>query len=287
MSDPQPRTPWGAALAFLAATAAGVGFAVCYALGLGTESLGATLGAAFAALAVGLALWSSAFDRQEPEYVEQRAVGPTPEPEYDAFRTALTEQPVPRSGVLWASLGLAVATLGGAALFPLRSLLPRASAGPEQLLEHTAQSAGTRLVTEEGRPVRPDDLDVGGVVTVFPEGLDPHHHVDTTTLLIRVDPADLELPEDRRAWVVDGVVAYSKLCTHAGCPVGLYADEYHQLTCPCHFSIFDVLRGATPVEGPASRPLPQLPLSSDADGYLVATGDFSAPVGPGWWGYDA
>ena len=287
MSDERPRTPWGAVLAFLVAAAAGVGFAVCYVLDLGTQSLGATMGGAFAALALGLALWSRTLDRQEPEYVEQRAVGPTPDPEYHAFKEALTTQPIPRSGLLWGSLGLAFATIGGAALFPLRSLLPRATAGPETLLQHTAQSAGTRLVTEEGRPVRPDDLDVGGIVTVFPEGLDPRRHVDTTTVLIRVDPAALELPPGREGWVVGGIVAYSKLCTHAGCPVGLYADEYHQLTCPCHFSIFDVLRGATPVEGPASRPLPQLPISTDADGYVIAEGDFSAPVGPGWWGYDA
>ncbi len=284
---PEPRTPWGAVVAFLVATLAAAGFAVCYALDLGTESLGATLGVAFAALAVGLALWSGAIARQEPEYVEQRAVGPVPDKEYDAFKEALTTEPIPRVRFLWGSLGLAGTALGTAALFPLRSLLPRGTPGPNQLLERTGQKRGVRLVTAEGKAVRSDDLDVGSVLTVFPEGLDPRHNVDTTTVLVRVDPADLDLPEGRDAWVVDGVVAYSKLCTHAGCPVGLYADEYHQLTCPCHFSIFDVLRGAEPVEGPASRPLPQLPLGADPDGYLIALGDFTAPVGPGWWGYDA
>ena len=101
-------------------------------------------------------------------------------------------------------------------------------------------------------------------------------------MLLRVDPAVLDLPAGRAGWVVDGVVAYSKLCTHAGCPVGLYVDTPRQLMCPCHHSIFDVTTGAKPVEGPAPHPLPQLPLATDAGGYLVADGDFSAPVGPGW-----
>lgn len=287
MSGEQQRTPWGTVVAFLVATAAGVGFAICYALDLGTESLGATLGAACAALAVGLALWSGSISSQEPDYVEQRAVGPVPREEYAAFREALTTQPVPRAGFLWGTFGLAIATIGGALLFPLRSLLPRGEPGPDTLLERTGQSAGTRLVTEEGKPVHVDDLDEGGVLTVFPEGLDPRQHVDTTTLLIRVDPDDLDLPPGREDWVIGGLVAYSKICTHAGCPVGLYADDYQQLTCPCHFSIFDVLRGAIPVEGPASHALPQLPITTDTDGFVVANGGFSSPVGPGWWGYDA
>jgi ubiquinol-cytochrome c reductase iron-sulfur subunit len=86
---------------------------------------------------------------------------------------------------------------------------------------------------------------------------------------------------------VDGVVAYSKLCTHAGCPVGLYADKPAQLLCPCHHSVFNVLDGARPMQGPASHPLPQLPLALDSDGFLVAAGGFSGPVGAAWWGYQA
>ena len=287
MSSAPERTPWAAVIAFLAAAACGAGFAVCYSLHLGTEALGLTLGGACAALAVGLAVWSKAIDAAEPDYVEERAVGPTPPEEYDGFREALTTQPVRRAGLLWGALGIALGTTGIAALFPLRSMLPRADGSPDRIFEHTGQSKGTRLVDENGKPVKPDDLDEGSTVTVFPEGLDPRQHVDTTTVLVKVNPDDLQLPEDRQSWAISGVVAYSKLCTHAGCPVGLYADSYQQLMCPCHFSIFDVLKGAEPVEGPAARPLPQLPLGLDADGYLVAEGDFSAPVGPAWWGYDA
>lgn len=281
MSRPE-RAPRSVVAAFLLSALGAAGFAASYVLGLGNEALGGCLGGSFAFLALGLARWSSLIDAGEPDYVEERSVGPTPQGQYDAFRRALTEQPVPRSRVLWGALGTAVTAIGGAALFPLRSLLPSMGTDPDDVLAHTPWRAGDRLVTEEGTPVRPSDLEVGGTVTVFPEGLDPREHVDTTTVLVRVDPADLRLPAGRAGWVVDGVVAYSKLCTHAGCPVGLYTDTSRQLMCPCHHSVFDVTDGAQPVEGPAPHALPQLPLATDGSGYLVARGDFSGPVGPGW-----
>jgi ubiquinol-cytochrome c reductase iron-sulfur subunit len=139
-----------------------------------------------------------------------------------------------------------------------------------------------RVVREDGEPVRPDDLPVDGVLTVFPEG-----HVDAgdgPTLLIRTRRGrEFRTRDGREGWTVDGIVAYSKLCTHVGCPVGLYQSEEGLLLCPCHQSTFDVYDGARPVFGPAARSLPQLPLDVDDDGYLVATGDFSDPVGPGFW----
>lgn len=281
MTSPAPA-PRSVVLFFLLSALAAVGFAVSYVLDLPNAALGACIGGAFALLALGLARWSSLIAAAEPQYVEERAVGPSPPQEYDAFRQALTEQPVPRAWVLWGALGTAVAAIGGAALFPLRSLMPAMGTDPDDVLSRTPWKAGVRLVTEDGRPIRGEDLEQGGIVTAFPEGLDPREHVDTTTVLIRLDPAVLDLPDDRADWVVDGVVAYSKLCTHAGCPVGLYVDEPRQLMCPCHHSIFDAASGAKPVEGPAPHPLPQLPLGTDASGYLVAEGDFSAPVGPGW-----
>jgi len=269
-------------VSFLLSAFGAAGFAASYVLGLGNAALGGCLGAAFAFLALGLARWSNLIDAAEPEYVEERDVGPTAQDQYDAFRRALTEQPVPRSRVLWGALATATAAIGGAALFPLRSLLPSMGTDPDDVLSRTPWRAGAHLVTEEGVPVRATDLEIGGTVTVFPEGLDPREHVDTTTVLVRVEPADLDLPAGRADWVVDGVVAYSKICTHAGCPVGLYTDTSHQLMCPCHHSVFDVTDGARPVEGPAPHPLPQLPLGTDASGYLIARGGFSGPVGPSW-----
>jgi ubiquinol-cytochrome c reductase iron-sulfur subunit len=103
-------------------------------------------------------------------------------------------------------------------------------------------------------------------------------------LLIRIRPDQEITPvPGREGWTVEGVVAYSKLCTHVGCPVGLYQPQIAQLLCPCHQSTFDVLDGARPIFGPAARPLPQLPLGLDGRGHLIATGDFSDPVGPGFW----
>jgi ubiquinol-cytochrome c reductase iron-sulfur subunit len=102
-------------------------------------------------------------------------------------------------------------------------------------------------------------------------------------VLIRVEPGQLQLAEAAMAGAPDGLVAYSKICTHAGCPLGLYLAATHELRCPCHQSTFDVLDGAKPVYGPAPRPLPQLPIEIAEDGVLIATGDFPAPVGPSFW----
>lgn len=278
------RTPLVVIVCFALATLCAVLFAVSYGLDLGTPALGGSIGAAFAFLALGLALWAGLNDRAEPEYVEERAVGPTPRAEFEHFTDALMEQPVPRAKVLWSMLGLAFGTIGVATLFPLRSLLPSPGANPDALLSTTAWRRGKRLVDEKGLFVRADDIEVGNVLTAFPENYN-RRMAEAATLVIRVDPGELQLPPARRDWAVDGIVAYSKLCTHAGCPVGLYADRSNQLLCPCHHSIFDVLRGAEPVEGPAPHALPQLPLAVDGEGFLTARGDFSGPVGAAWWRY--
>ena len=167
--------------------------------------------------------------------------------------------------------------MGLAALFPIRSLGPRAG---RALLE-TPWRAGLRLVTDDGTPVRAEDVPLDGLVTVFPEG--HAGSADGQAVLVRVKPGLLHPAPGRESWSPDGLIAYSKVCTHAGCPVGLYQSKDHTLLCPCHQSAFDVLDGAKPVSGPAAVKLPQLPLRLDADGYLRARGDFSAPVGPAFW----
>ncbi len=276
--------PKSVVLCFLMVIVFSGGFAYSYVADLGTQALGGTIGGAFAFLALGLGIWSSKVDENEPDYVEERALGPTPAPQFDAFQKALTTPQVPRAGVLWGMLVVALGSLGGAALFPIRSLFPKNDGNPDAILTHTPWRKGRPLVTEEGARIKPEDLSYDSILNAFPEGLDPSQNVRASLMLLRIEPDLLQLPPGRMSWVVDGVVAYSKLCTHAGCPVGLYADSYHELLCPCHHSIFDALRGAKPIEGPAARPLPQLPLGLDNDGYLVAMGDFSAPPGAGWWG---
>jgi Rieske Fe-S protein len=182
---------------------------------------------------------------------------------------------VTRAGVfsrLWALAGGAIALLG---IVPILALSRKAETSG------TAWTAGARLVTPAGRPLRVDDLDVGGVETVFPEG-----HVGApaaATLLLRLPP-NATPGLARRDWVQSGNIAYSKICTHAGCPVAIYREQSLELYCPCHQSVFDVVDGARPVAGPATRALPQLGLDVDRAGYLIARGDYVEPVGPdSWW----
>jgi ubiquinol-cytochrome c reductase iron-sulfur subunit len=163
--------------------------------------------------------------------------------------------------------------MGLALVFPIRSLGP----SPGTSLLRTAWRTGSRMVREDGQLVKASDLAVEGVLTVFPEG--KTDQADSQTVLIRVDPTQLASQEG----TAEGLIAYSKICTHAGCPVGLYRVATHDLFCPCHQSTFDVLDGAKPIAGPATRPLPQLPIEVDDEGYIVATDDFGEPVGPAFW----
>ncbi|TML14304.1 MAG: Rieske 2Fe-2S domain-containing protein [Actinobacteria bacterium] len=171
---------------------------------------------------------------------------------------------------------------GAALLFPLRSLGPRPGKG----LKSTPYAEGPmRVVTADGLAVKPADLALDGVITVWPEG--HTDAADAPTLLIRTRADQTIKPRTGRDdWTIDGIVAYSKLCTHVGCPVGLYQAKVGLLLCPCHQSTFDVLDGARPVFGPAARSLPQLPLGLNAAGEIIARADFSSPVGPGFWDRD-
>ena len=174
--------------------------------------------------------------------------------------------------------------LTGAGLFGTMVLSMMRSLGfsPDASLYSRIWKGGQRLVTQDGKPVSLATLQPGSTVTVFPE--DKIGNERAQTVLIRVKEELLQLPEDRVSWAPSGYVAYSRVCTHAGCPVGEYQAEQSLLLCPCHQSTFDVLRAAAPTGGPAARALPQLPLYADADGTLRAGGGFTAPPGPGFWG---
>ena len=140
-------------------------------------------------------------------------------------------------------------------------------------------------MTEHGTPINVSALQPGNTLLVYPEGSIGDEKAQT--VLIRVDERFLQMPKERADWAPMGYLAYSRVCTHAGCPVGLYQKQTHLLLCPCHQSTFDVLKGAEPTGGPAARPLPQVPLYVDADGTLRAAGGFSTPPGPGFWGMPA
>jgi ubiquinol-cytochrome c reductase iron-sulfur subunit len=190
---------------------------------------------------------------------------------------AAEESGFTRRRVLILGLLGALAGLGAALLVPILSLGP----APARSLFATSWRRGVRLVDAEGQLVRASALPLDTVQTVFPE--DAVGSADSQTLLIHVGEDLLELDEEARSWAPSGFVAYSKVCTHAGCPVGLYRASEQTLICPCHQSTFDVLRGAVPTFGPAARPLPQLPIRLAPDGTFTCLGDFPEPVGPSFW----
>jgi ubiquinol-cytochrome c reductase iron-sulfur subunit len=171
----------------------------------------------------------------------------------------------------------AAGALGLAALFPIRSL----GEVPGDTPFFTKWKRGSRLVDVGGNVVTRETLKVDSFTTVFPEG--SVGSADSQAVLIKVQPELLQLPSDRAEGAPEGLVCYSKVCTHAGCPLGLYLAADHELRCPCHQSTFDVLNGAEPVYGPAPRALPQLLIEVDDDGTLRAMGDFTEPVGPAFW----
>ncbi len=176
--------------------------------------------------------------------------------------------------------------LGAAALTPVLSLGPFWDTAP---LDRTAWRPGVRLVDESGAPLIAADVEQQTFYTAFPEGADPEQ-IGSPLVVIRVDPVQLKLPAARADWAPYGILAFSKICTHAGCAVALYrkptfpvVEPEPALVCPCHYSTFDPFTGGTVLYGPAGRPLPQLPLMIDAAGHLRAAGNFSARVGPSWW----
>ena len=170
----------------------------------------------------------------------------------------------------------------------LRSLAPM-EYDPVELLKHTMWEKGTRLARDpSGVPIKASEVTIGSAFHVIPENLREaklplNEKAKAIVLLMRLDQAELKEREERKGWSYDGIVAYSKVCTHVGCPVALYEQQTHHLLCPCHQSQFDVSNEAKVVFGPAKRPLPQLPITVDEEGYLIAQSDFHEPVGPSYW----
>jgi ubiquinol-cytochrome c reductase iron-sulfur subunit len=168
-----------------------------------------------------------------------------------------------------------------------RDLAP--AADPVALLKHTMWAKGVRLTSDPfGTPIKAVDVTIGSAFHIIPEGLNEktdrlEEKAKAAVLLMRLDPADLHVSPGREDWNYNGIVAYSKICTHVGCPVALYEQQTHHLLCPCHQSQFDITHEAAVIFGPANRPLPQLPITVDSEGYLIARSDFHEPVGPSFW----
>lgn len=266
--------------------AAAVAFIVLYVVNPDTQFLGIALGGALVAIAAALAV---AGTRVVPRLEE---VEPRPQlarvQEQDEVMIALEEggEGVSRKGFFLLAGSGAVGLLGAALLIPALSCGPEAN----RVLTRSPWRRGRRLVTERNEPLAAASIVVGELVTAFPQGADKQQ-LASPVVVVRIPPDELDLPSDRRSWAPQGLLAYSKICTHAGCAVSEYRYPLYDptapgpaLVCPCHYSTFSVTNGGHRIFGPAGRALPQLPLEIDGDGMLVAGGDFSGRVGPSWWG---
>ena len=288
--EPDPRAEWIVLALLLAAAAAAVGFIVVYSfnhLAHQTQYLGLALGLAFAFIATALVVVGKRLvvtEAVEEDY---------PLPGHPAAQEEL-EQLVEESGdrftrkrLLLVGGTAAAGALGAALVVPALSLGPLFdSAG----LYETPWRRGVRLVDERGKPLLLDEIESETFYTAYPQGADKEL-LGSPVVVVRFDPSDLHLPPERRDWAPGGVVAYSKICTHAGCAIALFrkptfpvVEPRPALICPCHYSTFDPTRAAKVIFGPAGRPLPQLPLAAGSDGVLIAAGNFSGPVGPSWSG---
>jgi ubiquinol-cytochrome c reductase iron-sulfur subunit len=280
-----PRAELAVAVLLALGGVLALAFAVLIAAYPQTQLLGATLAAALACLGAALALASRRVVPQETE-VEQRHAVPPEEDARFARELRAGGAGISRRRLLAGAAGVAGCGLAGAFVLPLTALGPSLDGAPNR----TPWRRGRRLVDRRGRPLRAADIAIGTMYNALPAG-DPEalEELGAPVVVVRVDPRTLDLPADRRTWAPNGILAFSQVCTHAACAVTLFrypVDEQTSkrpaLVCPCHYSTFDVRRGAVPVFGPAVRPLPQLPLAVDGEGFLVADGPLSGSVGPSY-----
>ena len=250
--------------------------------------LGSTLGLSLLCIGLGAVHWAKTLmpdtevveerhPQRSPDEARRRAVETITE---GAEASQLTRRPMIKYTLLGAlgvvALPLLLPVVGG--LGPL----------PKGELSTTFWRKGMRLVRDpEMTPVKATDVTIGSVFHILPEGIDKSEHYleekgKAAVILLRLEPDDILVAKERD-WGHEGILAYSKICTHVGCPVGLYEQQTHHLLCPCHQSTFDVTQDAKVIFGPAHRPLPQLEITVDSQGYLVADAPFREPVGPSFW----
>ena len=267
-----------------------IGFILTYAewgpIEMPNELLGVCLGGCFVFIALALTVVGKRLvvtEELEEEYPQEQ-----PE-EQDRVAQIVRESGsrFTRKKLLLTAAGATGGALGLAALTPALSLGPLWYTKP---LDETPWRRGRRLVDDSDNPVSASDIEIGSFYTAFPEGADKEQ-LASSIVVVRLHEGGLQLPPQRRTWAPQGIVAYSKICTHAGCAIALYrkptfpvVEPHAALVCPCHYSTFDPARAGAVIYGPAGRPLPQLPLLIDGSGNLRAAGNFSGPVGPSWWG---
>ncbi|HWC34284.1 MAG TPA: Rieske 2Fe-2S domain-containing protein [Mycobacteriales bacterium] len=246
-------------------------------------ALGGSLAIALFAIGAGFIVWAKKLLPKE-KVVQERHDFFSPEADEieaeNTFLAGANDMGLGRHKLLRRTL------LGALGLFPLPLVIMLRDLGPlpGNSLLVTGWKRGTRLVDADTKlPIKLGTLEIGGIQTVIPEGVeDINDYALAPTMLIRFGPNEI-LSKKERDWGYQGHVAYSKICTHAGCPISLYEQQTHHLLCPCHQSTFDMSRDAKVIFGPAARPLPQLRITVDSEGYFIAMGNYSQAVGPSFW----
>jgi ubiquinol-cytochrome c reductase iron-sulfur subunit len=284
-ATPHPRAELAVAVLLVVGGLLCLAFAVLIAAHPQIQLLGGVLAAGLACLGVALALASKRVVPQEVDVEERHPVPPEADAQLEAELRAGGDG-ISRRRLLTGAAGVAGCGLVGAMALPLTALGPNLGDKPDR----TPWRRGRYLVDTEGRRVKASDIEIGSFRSMLPEH-DPSalEELGAPVVVVRVRPDTIDLPPERRGWAPQGILAFSQICTHAGCAITLFrypVDEQTSsppaLVCPCHYSTFDVRHAARPVFGPAARPLPQLPLAIDDQGFLVANGPMAGSVGPSW-----
>ncbi|MET7688518.1 Rieske 2Fe-2S domain-containing protein [Streptomyces sp. NPDC005483] len=251
-------------------------------------ALGLTLGLALFSIGAGAVHWARTLMSDEEIADERHPIEASPEVRakvHADFKQGAKESALGRRKLIRNTM------FGALALFPLSGVMLLRDLGPlpGTKLRHTMWRQGLQLVNmNTNEPLRPSDVQVGSLTFAMPEGLEEHDEdfqteiAKAALMIVRIQPDNIK---DKREleWSYDGIVAYSKICTHVGCPISLYEQQTHHVLCPCHQSTFDLSDGARVIFGPAGHALPQLRIGVNDQGYLEALGDFEEPVGPAFW----
>ncbi|MFD4757639.1 Rieske 2Fe-2S domain-containing protein [Streptomyces sp. NPDC058439] len=251
-------------------------------------SLGLTLGVALFAIGAGAVHWARTLMSDVEVADDRHAIQAEPEVKAKVladFAAGAQESALGRRKLIRNTMfgALALVPLSGVVL--LRDLGPL----PEKKLRNTLWAKGKQLINMNTMlPLRPEDVAVGSLTFAMPEGLteeaeDFQNQIAKAALMIiRIEPKNIKDKRERE-WAHEGIVAFSKICTHVGCPISLYEQQTHHVLCPCHQSTFDLSDGARVIFGPAGHALPQLRIGVNSEGNLEALGDFEEPVGPAFW----
>ncbi|HWU10754.1 MAG TPA: Rieske 2Fe-2S domain-containing protein [Streptomyces sp.] len=251
-------------------------------------SLGLTLGLALFLIGAGAVHWARTLMSDVEVADDRHAIEAAPEVKAKVmadFAAGAKESAIGRRKLIRNTMfgALALVPLSGVVL--LRDLGPL----PEKKLRKTMWAKGKQLVNMNTmEPLRPEDVVVGSLTFAMPEGLEEDAHdfqtqiAKAALMIIRIEPDNIKDKRERE-WAHEGIVAFSKICTHVGCPISLYEQQTHHVLCPCHQSTFDLSDGARVIFGPAGHALPQLRIGVNSEGNLEALGDFEEPVGPAFW----